>query len=92
MGHFGANVKSASEKKWKIHRETGYSRWIVLLLCYRNTILTHSENRREFMMDLNQIIESQAGLLNALQELAAGKIDFAAYKPFGAPFGVYPQR
>ncbi len=43
-------------------------------------------------MDLNQIIESQAGLLNALQELAAGKIDFAAYKPFGAPFGVYPQR
>ena len=66
MGHFGANVKSASEKKWKIHRETGYSRWIVLLLCYRNTILTHSENRREFMMDLNQIIESQAGLLNAL--------------------------
>ena len=43
-------------------------------------------------MDLNQIIESQAGLLNALQELAAGKIDFAAYKPFGAPFGGYPQR
>lgn len=40
-------------------------------------------------MDLNQIIESQAGLLNALQELAAGKIDFAAYKPFRAPFGVY---
>ena len=40
------------------------------------------------MMDLNQIIESQAGLLNALQDLAAGKLDFAAYKPFGAPFGV----
>ncbi len=43
-------------------------------------------------MDLERIIEAQSGLFDALRKFAAGEIDSAALKPFGAPFGIYQQR
>ena len=43
-------------------------------------------------MNLEHIIEAQAGLIDALRKFAAGELEPAAFKPFGAPFGVYQQR
>ena len=43
-------------------------------------------------MNLEHIIEAQAGLIDALGKFAAGELEPAAFKPFGAPFGVYQQR
>lgn len=43
-------------------------------------------------MNLEHIIEAQSGLIDALGKFAAGELEPAAFKPFGAPFGVYQQR
>lgn len=43
-------------------------------------------------MNLEHIIEAQSGLIDALRKFAAGELEPAAFKPFGAPFGVYQQR
>lgn len=43
-------------------------------------------------MNLEHIIEAQSDLLGALRKFAAGELDSAAMKPFGAPFGIYQQR
>lgn len=43
-------------------------------------------------MILEHIIEAQSDLLGALRKFAAGELDSAAMKPFGAPFGIYQQR
>lgn len=43
-------------------------------------------------MDMERIIEAQSDLFDALRKFAAGEIEPAALKPFGAPFGIYQQR
>lgn len=36
-------------------------------------------------MNLEHIIEAQSGLIDALRKFAAGELEPAAFKPFGAP-------
>ena len=43
-------------------------------------------------MNLESILAAQSDLIGALRKFAAGELDPAGMKPFGAPFGVYQQR